>query len=96
MADPTMTPTDALPPDHPDAPMGREEYERLLGRVHALRLTAMSISYRLDQAIALAQRSEDIGTILDPTLWRDKHQALREDIQIMAAVRDLGRLGDEA
>ncbi len=86
---------EAPPSDHPDAPMDREEYERLLRVVHMLRLTAMSISYRLDQAIALAHHADGVGPIFDPTLWLDRSEKLGEDIKTMTIVRDLGRLGED-
>lgn len=49
----------------------------------------------LDIALRQAERALDMGPILDPTLWRDKHKALEQDIQILKAGLPLWRLSKE-
>ncbi len=42
--------------------------------------------------IEAAHRALDVGWIGDPTLWRDKHKALEEDLEILEAALPLVRL----
>lgn len=43
--------------------------------------------------IAQGERALDIGPLLDPTLYREKGQALREDIEALRAALPLAKFG---
>lgn len=46
----------------------------------------------LDDAIQKAERALDMGPILDPTLWIQKHKDLESDLEILRAALPLWQL----
>lgn len=71
--------------------MSRDEYTAVLVQAHQLRVIAQSLD--LDAAIEQAQHAESIGSIFDPTSFRENGQRLREDIEVLSKLRELARLG---
>jgi methyl coenzyme M reductase gamma subunit len=47
--------------------------------------------YDLDGLIAAGQRADSIGAIVDPTLYRSKAHAMREDLAMLEAARTFVR-----
>lgn len=47
----------------------------------------------LDEMLAAIERAETTGPILDPTLWREKGRAMREDKALLEAARPLWKAG---
>jgi hypothetical protein len=72
-----------------------QDYQRVLGHAHAVRLMAREVYQRgeLDDAIAAAETADAVGSVLDPTLYRDRERKLGEDIATLCMVRLLARLG---
>lgn len=76
--------------------MKPEAYSRVLGHAHGVRLLARHIAgAELDEAIDALTAADTEGAILDPTLYRDRHQAMREDEATLRAVRVLASLGTD-
>lgn len=45
-----------------------------------------------DAVIAAIDRAEAVGPIVDPTLYREKSQAMREDRELLVAARELQKI----
>ena len=60
-------------------------------------IAAMRILTQLDlkSAIQDSQTALDIGPIFHPTLWRDKHQKLSEDVELMRAALPLWKYAEK-
>ncbi len=41
----------------------------------------------LEEMLGAAERADAVGAALDPTLYREKHRALHEDIEMLRALR---------
>jgi hypothetical protein len=77
--------------------MDPERYHHTLTTAHAV--LAMARSFEpgvLDEAITAIDTAEAAGPVIDPTTWAARHAAMREDREILVAVRDLTRLGQQA
>lgn len=77
--------------------MNSDAYQQLLGRAHAVRLMArqVDVDAEIDQALAAIAHADSVGAILDPTLYRDRHEAMAQDEATLRAVRALARLGND-
>ena len=75
--------------------MDADDYKAVLHQSHVVFQVAQGIE-NLPEAIEFAERSLAIGAVRDPTLFREKHQKLEEDIAIMRAVLEVARLKDAA
>lgn len=75
--------------------MTREDYARVLGFAHAVRLQArqLAVGGQLEDAIAAVDHADALGPVLDPTAYRDNATAMLEDREVLAAVRDLAHIG---
>lgn len=72
-------------------------YSTVLGHAHAVRLVARQLDVgELDEAIAAIDTADAAGSVLSPTLYRERADAMREDRQTLVAVRELGLLGEES
>ncbi len=77
--------------------MDPERYHHTLTTAHAVLAMARSFELGvLDEAIAAIDTADAVGPIFDPTAWGAKGAAMREDREILVAVRDLTRLGRAA
>lgn len=66
--------------------MSREEY---MAAQQAVRVAAAILKeMNLEDALCWAEAAGAVGPILDPTLYREKQQALREDIDLLRAARE--------
>lgn len=79
-------PKPKLPPLSPEA----IEYQSLLRS--AMLAGAMLQPFDIDGALVAIGRSHAIGPILDPTLYRDKVDAMELDAELLKAARPLWRL----
>lgn len=75
--------------------MNGAAYERVLHGAHGLRGLARQIAAdgELDAAIDAIVRADSVGHVLDPTLYRDRHEAMAQDEATLRAVRVLAQLG---
>jgi hypothetical protein len=71
------------------------EYKRVLHAAHGLRALARQIAEGggLDAAIEAVGRADSAGAVLDPTLYRERREAMAQDEATLRAVRVLARLG---
>lgn len=63
----------------------KEDYQTTLARLWLLYATLKPLP--LQEMIDMARHAEEIGVFLDPTLWREKGNRLRQDIKLMEAFR---------
>lgn len=73
--------------------MNRITYQSNLTTLYLLAGMVKEIPLR--EMLAAADHSMGIGPILDPTLWRQNHQKLQEDIELMRAVLPLHTLAQK-
>lgn len=73
------------------------DYALVLQQAHLIRSLAVQFdeAHDLDAALGQIQRADSVGSILDPTAYRDKHEVMRQDEKTIRAVRDLARLHRE-
>lgn len=74
--------------------MDKHEYEATLQQSYLV--LSMAARLPVDEALQLARRSEAIGPVTDPTLWRENQHKLREDVEVMEAVNRLKQLAVRA
>jgi hypothetical protein len=72
-----------------------DRYANVLRNAHLIRNLASNLdSYGdLDAALQAIDRADAVGSILDPTAYRDNARRMHEDRATLSAVRDLARLG---
>lgn len=65
--------------------MTREEYRQHLEEAYLL--VKLAAGLPLDEMLAAASLAESTAPILDPTLYREKGKALREDMSVLCALK---------
>lgn len=77
--------------------MKRDEYQRVLGAAHAVRMMARTVADGglLDEAIDLIARADAVGSVLDPTLYRERQELMAQDEATLRTVRVLASLGND-
>lgn len=73
--------------------MEQYDYENTLRLCYTV-LRVVPDPDKVEAAIRLAEHSEAVGWIYDPTLYRANVDKLREDLTVMKAVAELGRLAE--
>jgi hypothetical protein len=68
-----------------------EEYQAAV-RACAL-VASMLTQYDLPDLLQRIERADAFGPILDPTLWRDKQEAMDEDRKLLEAALPLWAMG---
>ncbi len=48
----------------------------------------------LNEMIHAANRADSLGAVLDPTLYRDKHKAMSQDMELLNAFASVKRVLD--
>lgn len=70
--------------------MDQDDYR---SAVMACRVAAkMLAQHDLSGLLRAVDRADAVGPILDPTLWRDKHEAMAEDAELLRAALPLAEL----
>ena len=64
-----------------------EEYQSMVQLCYALGVMAEAVPTEV--LLASIERADSVGWFIDPTLWRDKGPALRQDKKIVEAIRYL-------
>lgn len=71
--------------------MDAQEYQRAI--VAVAMAAGLLAEYDLEKHLRSVQTAMELGPILDPTLFRKKEQAAREDAELIEAALPLWRLG---
>lgn len=69
----------------------KEEYQLCVQNVRLV--ASLLAEYRIADILAAIDRAETTGPLLDPTLWREKNQAMSEDKESLEAALPLWRHG---
>ena len=72
--------------------MAHEHQIVVLGCIEAARVLR---GHDLKAALDAIERADSIGAILDPTLYRDKHQAMMDDKALLEAALPLWRFAEK-
>lgn len=74
-----------------------EKIERYRSAVMTAAMAAQLLAQH-DIAALLADiaTADAIGPVLDPTLWRDKHEAMEQDRELLKAALALSKFGKSA
>jgi hypothetical protein len=71
--------------------MSIAEYQ--IAIAHCVLAAKMMMTDDLPRMIEAIDRAETVGPFLDPTLYRDKAQAMKEDKQILESALPLWKMG---
>jgi hypothetical protein len=71
--------------------MNATEYQS--GVLAAATAAAMISETDLPKILSMIERADSFGAVLDPTLYREKHQAMMEDKELLEAALPLWKVG---
>lgn len=65
--------------------VSKENYQATLAGLWALAFLVEEAP--IAEMLAAAERADSVGSILDPTLYREKSQAMHEDMEMLGALQ---------
>lgn len=72
----------------------RQKVAEYQSAIVAVRIAAtMLAQHELTEILRAIEFADSFGPVLDPTLWRDKHEAMEQDREVLKAALPLWKLG---